>query len=294
MNIAELFEQDELAALRELGIDPASLVFTEQSRLPFLKNRQFVCHLRFSGGVYRFELPPKFPRRFKSQIALIETKLLTVNNTIARRLMLGAKKNAEFVERFNSELFFKHSFYKGKRLLPAELFDFYETHPYYLIINLSSDADKQPFIALYAMAFYACSPEDIYTIDGIFSMQPERHADNAKKTAGNAVFNLILRNEREEIDRILLQMSKTLLKIQPPRVILSDTGMLAKNYTLFMGLAEVGRVFANLAKTSDVSQAAFDLMNYAPLVKLCDLISVIGDDEDYRESAIYKKCSELF
>jgi len=301
MEIFDLFEQDELVALRELEIDPKDLVFDRKPLLPFGKSRRFVCHLRVADGLYSFDYPDDSPRKFKKQIFEIQFKLRSLNNSAMRRLMENAKKNALFIERFNSELFLKHSFFQGRRITTGELFDFYETHPYYQTINLSSDPDKQPFIALYAMTFYACSIEDLFTIDGIFSMQPERHADNAKKTAGNAVFNLVLRDNKEEIRQVLMQMGQSLIKIPPLRVNISDAVMLSKNYTLFGGLAEMGRAFSEVAaphcddgQMQEALQAARNLTNYAPLVKLCDTISVLCDDEDYRETAVYSRCKELF
>ncbi|MCL1866726.1 MAG: hypothetical protein FWF82_04885, partial [Oscillospiraceae bacterium] len=162
---------------------------------------------------------------------------------------------------------------------------------------------------LYAMTFFACTPGDIYTIDGIFSMQPERHADNAKKISGNSVFNHIIRGDKEELVQVVLAMGKTLLDVQSrysPRVNLADTVMLAKNYTLFKGLSEIGRVFervsaivptvpdSNSAHIPSAVRAARELMNYALLVQLCDYITVMADDEDYRNTPAYKKCIENF
>jgi hypothetical protein len=301
MDYQEIFMADELAAMRELGLPPESLVFVKQSRLPFIKPKQFVCRLRLTDGLYSFDLPAKLPRKFRKSIVRLEKKLLAINNSHTRKLMAGAKKNAEFVERFNKELFFKHSFYKGKRISTTELFDFYDTHPYYLTVNLSQNEDKLPFISLYAMTFYACTPDDLFTVDGIFSMQPERHADNAKKVAGNAVFNLILRDDSAEIQQVLAQMGKTLTRLTPPRVNLSDAAMLAKNYTLFVGLSEIGRVYDSVVSNlpdmilsveeKQYQAAARELMKYAPLAALCNTIAVLGDDDDYRETAAYKKCA---
>jgi hypothetical protein len=293
LNIHDYYQADELAALRELDINPHDLIFIHRSRLPFMKHRQFVCHLRLKDGLYSFDLPPKLPRRYKKQIAATEKKLLYGNNLQMRKLMLSAKKNAEFVQRFNSELFLKHSFFKGGKLTLTELFDFYRTAPYTDIVNLSGDADKSPFIALYAITFYACTPEDIYTVDGIFSMQPERHADNAKKTAGNAVFNLIMRNNKDEITQILHRMGEALAAIQPPRVNLADAALLAKNYTLFEGLSHMGRVFCKLSRSPEALRAAQELVRFAPLVELCDAIAAIADEEDYRRLPAYAKCREF-
>jgi hypothetical protein len=295
MEITELFNSDELHALSVLGIDPAALVYNDISRLPFVKDKQYVCHLRLTDGIYSFELPEKVPRKFKRQIIETEKKLLRINNAHVRKLMLGAKKNAEFVERFNSELFFKHSFYQGKRIDTAQLFDFYETHPYYSIVNLSADADKSPFMALYAITFFACTPDDLFTIDGIFSMQPERHADNAKKTAGNAVFNLILRNDRKEIEMALTQMGHALKRIHPLRVNLAAPVSLAKNYSLFVGLSEIGRVYEQICVEvfGENNADAAALTRYSPLAALCNVITVLADDDDYRETAAYKKCAEF-
>jgi hypothetical protein len=299
MDYAEIFTTDELLALSELRLEPQSLVYNKTSHLPFVKPKQYVCRLKLTDGLYSFDLPPKIPKKFRANITKIESRLLAINNSTTRKLMTGAKKNAEFVERFNKELFLKHSFFQGRRISVSELLDFYETHPYYLTINLSADEDKVPFISLYAMTFYACTADDLFTVDGIFSMQPERHADNAKKTAGNAVFNLILRNDSDEIKQVLLQMGKTLAKIKPLRVNLSDTVMLSKNYTLFVGLAEIGRVFAAVLDDNFKDDSAADeykaisqtFMGYAPLAVLCNAIAILGDDEDYRETAAYKKCA---
>ncbi|MCL1831646.1 MAG: hypothetical protein FWG45_01895 [Oscillospiraceae bacterium] len=303
MDYSEIFSPDELLALGELGLDPSTLVFNTNSRLPFVKPQQYVCRLKLTDGLYSFDLPPKLPRRFRERVVKIQSKLLAINNATTRKLMESAKKNAEFVERFNKELFLKHSFFQGRRITVSELLDFYETHPYYLTINLSADEDKVPFISLYAMTFYACTPDDLFTVDGIFSIQPERHADNAKKTAGNAVFNLILRNNPDEIKQVLLQMGNTLSNIQPLRVNLDDTVMLSKNYTLFVGLSEIGRVFTTIVGAHETLKndalitqhlnAAQTLADYAPLAVLCNAIAILGDDENYRDTAAYKKCAKF-
>ncbi|MCL2036622.1 MAG: hypothetical protein FWG83_04455 [Oscillospiraceae bacterium] len=301
-NITDLFPQDELLALRELGIPPQELIFIKKPlfNLSMFEEKQYICHLQLKDGLYSFELPPKLPRRFKKRIRQTERKLLCGNNSQMKKLMDSARKNAEFIERFNNELFFKHSFYKGNRLNVDELFRLYGTAPHNQIIDLSADSDRPPFIALYAMTFYACTPEDIFTVDGIFSMQPERHADNAKKTSGNRVFNLVIRGEREEIVQVLRQMGKALEEIRPLRVNLSDAAMLARNYTLFHALSEMGRVFAKCAVRADAGVpsssmvAARTLMKYAPLVELCDLISTLNHHEDYRDSLAYKKCKDFF
>jgi len=294
MDIHELFTADELCALNELGVNPQDLVFTHRPFLPFMKSRQYVCRLQLSDGLYSFSHSEKLPRRFKKRLIETEKQLLATNNAQIRKLMASARKNAEFVNRFNSELFFKHSFYKGQKLLVNELFEMYGKSPLIDVINLSSDADKQPFIALYAMAFYACTAEDIYTVDGIFSVQPERHADNAKKVAGNAVFNLLLRNNAAEIEQVLITMGKTLVAIIPPRVNLADMELLAKNYTLFRGLSEMGRLFCAVSGDPELSKAAQNLAKYAPIAALCEKIAAIGDHEDYRTFAEYKKCTELW
>jgi hypothetical protein len=305
MEFQEIFTSDELQTLKELRLEPASLIYDKTSRFPFMKPKRFVCRPKLTDGLYAFDMPPKLPRGFRENIAKIEKRLLAVNNSRVRKLMESAKKNAEFVERFNKELFFKHSFYKGKRISTPELFEFYGTHPYYLTINLSPDEDKLPFISLYAMTFYACSSEDLFTVDGIFSMQPERHSDNAKKVAGNAVFNLILRNDIEEMRQVLTRMGKALRQLQPPRVNLSDSVMLAKNYTLFVGLSEIGRVYdsvlsnfpADVIMSDDMKKSALaarELMKYAPLAVLCNAIAILGDDEDYRDTSAYKKCAEFY
>jgi hypothetical protein len=309
MDIFELFRQEELSALGELQIEPNDLVFTKKN---LFSSKLLVCRLQLTDGLYSFDIPPKSPKKFIKQISTIEKKLLAANNAHIKKLMASAKKNAEFITRFNSELFLKHCFFKGKRLSVEELFDFYETHPFYKTINLSSDSDKQPFIALFAMTFYACSVQDLFTVDGIFSMQPERHADNAKKTASNGVFNLILRNDKAEIEQVLLTMGQTLINIHPIRVNLADMVMLSKNYTLFSGLSQIGRVFASVVtnnpgrpdafKVADdvpaalrpALNAANELMKYAPLVTLCDKVSAMDDNEDYRKMPAYKKCEELF
>ncbi|MCL1881512.1 MAG: hypothetical protein FWF76_04980 [Oscillospiraceae bacterium] len=294
-NITGIFSQTELNVLKELGFSPETLVYTKRSFLPFIKPKQLVCRLKLTNGLYSFVLPEKAPKKFRHEIELIGKRLLAINNSHIRKLMLDAKKNAEFVERFNKELFFKHSFYKGKRISTAELFDFYETHPYYLTINLSSDEDKIPFFCLYAMTFFASTLDDLFTVDGIFSMQPERHVDNAKKTAGNAVFNLILRNDKEEIQRTLTQMGETLIQISLPKINPDDIKSLSKNYTLLVGLSEIGRVFSSVMSneivlSANVFDAANKLSGYADYAILCNQIAVLTDLDDYRETSAYKRC----
>ena len=301
-DLLELFDEEELFALKELDIEPRSLVFYKRSWLPFLSflpffgARRYVCRVLIKDGLYRFELPQRVPRQFKERISEIEKKLLTSNNAHTKTLMKKAQKDAEFIERFNSELFFKHSYYEDKKITAEEVYAFYETPPYCETINLTDDSDRQHFTALYAMAFYACSLEDLFTVDGIFSAQPERHSDNAKKTAGNSVFNLIIRNDKAEMKRVLQQMEKTLADVQPPRVNLADAAMLAKNYTLFAGVAGVAQAFrrANAAVGNESNAEVGRLMNYALLVQLCDEIAQLSGDLDYRETEVYEKCKRMF
>ncbi|MCL1903955.1 MAG: hypothetical protein FWF94_06025 [Oscillospiraceae bacterium] len=295
MDINDSFNEEELFALGELGIEPKSLIFNHHTlNMPFLKERRYVCHLQIKDGLYSFNIPDKLPRQFKKSIVKTERKLLQSNNAHMRRLMTTAKRNAEFIARFNSELFYKNAFYEGKKMTANELIAFYETPPFCHIIDLSATADCLHFAALYAMTFYAQAPEDLFTVEGVFTLQPERHSDNAKKTAGNSVFNLILRNDKTEIERVLVQMGKALSDIQPPRVNLSDTVMLIKNYTLFIGLSEIGRVFARNAPNNQLREEAQSLMNYGALAKLCETIAASGNDEDYRDSDVFKECTRLF
>jgi hypothetical protein len=99
-------------------------------------------------------------------------------------------------------------------------------------------------------------------------------------------------------------MGKTLTEISPLRVNLTDATSLSKNYTLFVGLSEMGRVFSSvlenaqpdlqLTHATEAKLAAEQLMRYAPVAMLCNAVAILADDDDYRETSAYKKCREWF
>jgi len=293
-----LFDDATLETLRELEIDPDDAVFVKK-RL-FGKPVNYACRLGKVNGLYGFALPyaPRPPRSFKKRLAALNRRLLAVNAVIIRKVFSEAKRNAEFVARFNAELFFKNVYYNDIRLTADELFRFYGTDPYYKKINLSADRDKQPFIAMYAIAFCECSAEDVFTVDGIFSPQPQRRIDNAKKKASNEVFGLIFRGDKAEINEVLEGIGAALINIAPPPVDLADPGLLARNYTLYAALAEIGRVFAEVffyngnRGLDGALKAAEELKRFANVAALCEKMAALRDDEDYRETEEYKKCAD--
>jgi len=289
----ELFDDAVIETFRELGIDPNDAVFVKKGF--FGKSESYVCRLNYYGGVYSFTLPEKSPRSFKKRLAALNRRVLAVNNAFIRKAMAEAKKNAAFVERFNNELFYKFVYYKDLKLSVKELFKFYETDPYYKKINIAADKDKAPFIAMYAIAFCGCTLTDIFTIDGIFSLQPQRFSDNAKKQAGNGAFYLLFRDDKEEIDLALEKIGESLIGIIPPRTDLDNPDLLAKNYTLYSALSEIGRVFSEIflyngnRNLDDALKAADELKKFAKAAALCEKMAVLRDNEDYRETEEYKR-----
>ncbi|MCL2634615.1 MAG: hypothetical protein FWD34_08910 [Oscillospiraceae bacterium] len=324
-----IFKNNAFEALTELGIDPYDTAFIKAKPLSVYfrtrikksntaddllsallhKNAKlFICPLTFHNGLYAFAPPeaiyaegytPKKthipPRRLKKKIAVLNKKLLCVNNEFMRKVMAGAKKNAEFVERFNSELFYKNITLNNERISPEEMFKLLSTEPYYRRINLSSDKDKNPFISMYAIAFKECQPHELFTIEGIFSMQTDRHIDNSKKQAANEVFNLILMDDKEETDSVILKMGKAIEEIEPLKINLDDVNMLAKNYTMFIGLSELGRVMAEVffyngnRELDGALRKAEELKNYAKTAALCERLMRLTDCEDYRQLPQYKQ-----
>jgi len=317
IDVLSLFENDAVETFRELGIEPMDAVFVKsgffgkimplsvfQKKYPNKEPpKLFVCELAFTDGLYSFALPAlpkKPPRALKKLHAALSRRVLAVNNAVIRKIMAEAKKNAEFVERFNSELFFKHVYYNDLRLTRDELFKFYETEPYYKKINISANRDKIPFIAGFAMAYYGCTLDDIFTIGGIFSMQPDRHSDNAKKQAGKAVFNLIFRDDKREINEVLEKIGAAIIGVEPPKVELKRAELMAKNYTVYFALSEIGRVFSEIffyngnRNLDGALKAANELKKYAYAYALCEKMAILGSGEDYRETDEYKKCAEFF
>ncbi|MDR0223151.1 MAG: hypothetical protein LBI38_06440 [Oscillospiraceae bacterium] len=328
-----LFGEQTLKALKKQGIDPYDTVFV--GKIPFSaylrkktktpseeradallrklfakRAKLFICRFETVGGLRRFlppeqinpgERPPrKAGRVLNKRFAELERRLLAVNNSAWREIMQTAKKNAEFIDRFNNELFFKHVNYGGRRLTADELFAFYGTRPHREKIDLSSRGDEPVFCAVFAMTYYQCSPEDLYTIDGIFSPQPQRRADNMKKAAGVDVFNLILRNNAKEIDGVLERMGEVLTKLKPPEIALSDIGALLENYPLWAGLSEIGRLFSEIFSRGEnqnlreALKSAEALKYCAEVVTFCEKIAVLSDGEDYRETKEYKTLAAVY
>jgi hypothetical protein len=323
-----LFEKQSIEIFDTLGIDPNDAVFV--GKTPFsrylrnnLKNpskenedallqkllkkraKLFVCRPEYSEGLYCLAPPEharfggksrrKPGRTLKKPFAELEKRFLAANNSILREIMLNAKKNAEFIERFNRELFFKNVRYMGKRLSEDELFALCETETYRGKIDLSSRKDKTAFCAMFAIAYYQCGLEDLYTIDSIFSLQPSRCADNSKKAAGNDVFNMIFRNDKDEINRALERIGVALTKLKPPSVNLSDVKFLAENYSLWSGISEIGTLFSRIftyngkRELDEALKTAESFKRCGEVAALCEKISRLSDSEDYRETAEYQK-----
>ncbi|MCL2109835.1 MAG: hypothetical protein FWH20_10880 [Oscillospiraceae bacterium] len=224
--------------------------------------------------------------------------LVRINREAARNLILSAKRDFDFIVHFNSEMFYHNITAKGHTFTKETVSGIYEDEKYTKIINLSDPRERMGFIALYAMTFHGLKLDDIYSIDGIFSLEIQseigagREADEKKRLAGAEVFNLVFGEERAEIHSRAVRMAEVLKNLPLPEINLSLNNLIKRNYPLYCGAGDIGRSYSKLIlsveKEFDAAvKIAHRLSYYRLLERLYD--EVLKNGEDYAKSALYKK-----
>ncbi|MCL2636828.1 MAG: hypothetical protein FWD48_00510 [Oscillospiraceae bacterium] len=229
--------------------------------------RVYFSRLFMNDGCFEFSPPeqiifeasaecPKLNKKFSKKqkvspvsgahLNKITGYLEEINREAVRALLASAKRDFEFVTHFNSEMFHHNLTAKGLSFAKETVIGIYGEEKYTKIIDLSDARERMGFISLYAMAFHGLKLDDIYSVDGIFTLQPNREADEKKRLAGQEVFELVFSENRAEIKARAAKMTDALRNLPLPRVTLNITSAIKKNYTLYCALGDIGRSFSRL------------------------------------------------
>jgi len=181
----------------------------------------------------------------------INSYLAEINREAVKGLLASAKRDFDFILHFNSEMFHHNLTAKGLSFSKETVVGIYEQEKYTEIIDLSDARERMGFISLYAIAFHGLAPGDLYSVDGIFTLQPNREVDDRKRRAGQEVFELVFNEDREAVQNCMPKMIETLKNLPLPEIALNITGAVKKNFTLYCGIGDMGRAFSRLILGGD-------------------------------------------
>ena len=232
----------------------------------------------------------------KAHLKKINNYLIKINREAVNSLILSAKRDFEFISHFNSEMFYQNISAKGLQFSKETVLGIYEDERYMKIIDLSDPRERMGFISLYAIAFYNLSLNDLYSVEGIFTLQPNRETDEKKRLAGQDVFGLIFSENREEIRKRVSYMGEAIKKLPLPEIDLNINSIIKKNYTLYCGAGDMGKAFSRLILNMDndferTVKTARRLSRYKLLESLYE--EMLSSDETYTESAAYKRAADF-
>ncbi|MCL2697215.1 MAG: hypothetical protein FWE74_03935 [Oscillospiraceae bacterium] len=236
-----------------------------------LKGRRvYFSRLFMNDGCFEFSPPeqvvfettcPRLSKRFQKKqkaspvsgthLEKITGYLSEINREAVRGLLASAKRDFDFIIHINSEMFHHSLTAKGLTLYKENVIGIYEQERYTKIIDLSDMRERMGFISLYAMTFHGLNLADLYSVDGIFTLQPSREADEKKRLAGQEVFGLVFSENRAEIKARTAIMAQTLKNMPLPEITLNITGQVKKNYTLYLASGDIGRSFSRLILSDD-------------------------------------------
>lgn len=241
----------------------------------------------------RFQKKQKAASVSKAHIEKITGFLAEINREAIKGLVTSAKRDFDFIVHFNSEMFHQNLTAKGLSFTKETVTGIYEEEKYTKIIDLSDMRERMGFISLYAITFCGLSLNDLYSVDGIFTLQPNREADDKKRLAGQEVFELVFNENSGEIKARAFKMTGALKNLPLPEININITGLIKKNYTLYCGIGDIGRVFSRLILSDDKNftdslKIARRLSFYKLLEKYCDEIANTSLDYDFEKRDIYK------
>ncbi|MDR2558120.1 MAG: hypothetical protein LBC86_01035 [Oscillospiraceae bacterium] len=232
--------------------------------------RVYFSRLFMNDGCFEFSPPeqivfeaacPKLNKRFqkkqrasavsKTHLKKITGYLAAVNGEVLLGLLKAAKRDFEFILHFNSEMFHHNLTAKGLTFAKETVTGIYEEEKYTKIIDLSNARERMGFISLYAITFHELKLADLYSVDGIFTLQQNRAADEKKRLAGQEVFELVFTENREEIKARTAKMAQVLKVLALPGINLNITSDVKKNYTLYCAMGDIGRSFSRLILSDD-------------------------------------------
>jgi len=183
----------------------------------------------------------------------INSYLAEINREAVKGLLEAAKRDFDFILHFNSEMFHHNLTAKGLSFSKETVTGIYEQEKYTAIIDLSDTRERMGFISLYAITFHGLALSDLYSVDGIFTLQPNREVDDRKRRAGQEVFELVFNEDREAVQKCVPKMAETLKNLPLPEIALNITGSVKKNFTLYCGIGDMGRAFSRLILGGDKS-----------------------------------------
>ncbi|MCL2018279.1 MAG: hypothetical protein FWG70_00850 [Oscillospiraceae bacterium] len=246
----------------------------------------------------RFGKKQKTASLKKEHIKKIAGYLAEINKETLKGLISCAKRDFDFIFHFNSEMFHHNISTKGLSFTKENVTGIYEQEKYTKILDLSDARERMGFISLYAITFYGLELDDLYSVDGIFALQPNRENDEKKRMAGREVFELVFGEECEEIQARVLKMATALKNLPLPEISVNITSAVKKNYTLYCGIGDIGRAFSRLVLSDDESIAdaikiAQRVSFYKKLEKYYDELSTGAISPDFEKSEIYKGVMNL-
>jgi hypothetical protein len=272
--------------------------------------RVYFSRLFMNDGCFEFSPPeqiafetscPKLSKRLqkkqkdsgigKAHLTKITGYLEEINREAVRGLLASAKRDFEFVTHFNSEMFHHNINTRGLSFTKENVIGIYEQDRYTKIIDLSEARERLGFISLYAMTFHGLGLADIYSVDGIFTLQPNRETDEKKRLAGQEIFELVFGENREEIKKRAAKMTAALRALPLPGISLNITGGIKNNYTLYCALGDIGRAFSRLILSDEKDfesavKTARRLSFYKLLEKYYDELA--SGKEGFEKSELYK------
>ena len=149
---------------------------------------------------------------------------------ISVSFMRSAAEDLRFISRYNEETFF--------RGLPESSFAS-------SLVDLSDKSVRIGFAVLYAMTFFGLTDRDVFTVDGVFGFTDRgvRSKDDIRQKAAWELSEKLKRGDMAELAETADKMGARLLELPLPPVDVNEPVSLAKNCTLYAGLAQVSKAF---------------------------------------------------
>jgi hypothetical protein len=166
-----------------------------------------------------------------------------------------AQNSLSFVRRFNSEMFFQRLSLNGTALNRKTAEGMYGDGRFCDIVDLRDKDRRYYFLCLYAAAHKNLTMRDIFSLDGVFSFQPNRSTDEAKRLAGAEVFALFAGNNKDEIAGVIAAMGACYAALPPPQPQYSPA-YVKEYYTLADGYAGMGEMLLQLPFVPDNARKA--------------------------------------
>lgn len=208
----------------------------------------------------------------------------------AAAIMDIASKDLAFVTRFNAETFFKD----------ADTSVFGRS-----VLCLSEKQDVAAFTALYAIALYGLTFEDIYRVEQVFGFTDGgiRSKDAQKRQAAMELIKLL--EEKSPLTRELDKMAQALIDLPLPPLEVKNPILTAENYVNYFGAAAIGSAFLksviNNGRLPPISRNLYEsaakkseiMSDYQSALRLCAEIQAGGGSLSPKISQSLKETENL-